>query len=99
MDEACFIDVKNSNFSKIIFLPKNETFEKNCPKNTFLPTWQFYIMPNLKVDISSFAMMHDLGVCGVGTLSRPKMWFRRSSNPPYFTCSEPAIFITIWDVM
>jgi len=57
MDEACYIDVKISNNSKIIFLPKNESFDQNGPKNTFLPIWQFYFMPNLKVDISGFAMM------------------------------------------
>jgi len=57
MDEACYIDVKNSNISKIIFLPKNESFRPKWPNNTLLPLWQFYIMPNLKVDISSFAMM------------------------------------------
>jgi len=36
-------------------------------------------MPNIKVDISSFAMTHDVGVCRVGALNHPKMWFHYSS--------------------
>jgi len=54
-------------------------FDQNGPKNTFLPIWHFHIMPNIKVDISSFAMTHDVGVCRVGALNHPKMWFHYSS--------------------
>jgi len=65
--------------SKIVVSPKSyfctkmRVFTKMPPKSIFLPIWHFYIMPNIKVDISSFAMMHDVGVCKVGALSHPKM--------------------------
>ena len=36
-------------------------------KIMFLPTLHFYIMPNLKVQIINFVMMHDVGVCRPGT--------------------------------
>ena len=39
----------------------------------FLPTLHFYIMPNLKVQIISFVMMHGVGVCRVEVLNRQKM--------------------------
>ena len=42
---------------------------QNGPKIMFLPTLHFYIMPNLKVHILSFAMMYDVGVCRVGVLN------------------------------
>jgi hypothetical protein len=54
---------------KSYFCPKMCVFDKNGPKNMFGPTWEFSNRPILKVDISSFVMMHSLGVCKVGTLN------------------------------
>ena len=65
-------------FQKSYFCPKISVFGQNGPKIMFCPTLHFYIMPNLKVHIFSFAMMRDVGVCRVGVLNRQKMLFRRS---------------------
>ena len=75
MDAVYYIDVKNNKISKSHFCSKMRVFDKNGPKNTFLPTWHFHIMPNLKIDISNFVMTHDVGVCGVGKLNRPLFRF------------------------